>query len=209
MPKSRKKRQRRQPTTTEREASAAQASSRRLRWRLGAAAAGLAVVAVVAIVWYRDAQVEDRFLEHARDGQAALERVITTIDEGGGHVAPGQNVRYLSDPPTTGIHDPTWIDPGIYRTIEPRTKLVHSLEHGMIVIYYDAPPSGVFATIERWAGLYAAPWSGIVVAPKPRLGEAIVLAAWNKILRLDTFDADAAAAFIDRYRGRGPEHPVR
>ena len=48
-----------------------------------------------------------------------------------------------------------------------------------------------------------------MVAPRPGLGEAVVLTAWNKILRLDAFDADAAAAFIDRFRGRGPEHPVR
>ena len=209
MPKSRSKRQRKHPTTAEREASAAQLSARRLWWRLGAAAAGLAVIVVVAIIWYRDTQAEDRFLVHARDGQAALDRVITTTDEGRGHVEPGQNVRYHSDPPTSGEHDPAWIEPGIYDTLQPRTKLVHSLEHGLIVIYYDAPASGVFSTIERWTGLYAGAWSGIVVVPKPGLGEAIVMTAWNKILRLDTFDADAAAAFIDRYRGRGPEHPVR
>jgi hypothetical protein len=167
------------------------------------------VVAVVAFIWYRDAQVEERFLDQARDGQAALASVVTTIDEGRGHVAPGQNVRYLSDPPTTGIHDPTWVDPGVYDTLEPRTKLVHSLEHGMVVVYYDAPASGVFETIESWASLYGGLWSGIVVVPKPGLGEAVVLTAWNKMLRLDSFDADAAAAFIDRYRGRGPEHPVR
>ena len=209
MPKSRKKRQRKQPTPAEREARAAQASSRRLWWRVGAAAAGLGVIGGAAVWLYRDSQVEDRFLARARDGQAALARVMTTNDEGRGHVAPGQNVRYLGDPPTSGVHDPSWIDPGVYETLQPRTKLVHSLEHGMIVIYYDSPSSGAVATIERWAGFYAGPWSGVVVAPKPGLGEAVVLTAWNKILRLDAFDADAAAAFIDRFRGRGPENPVR
>ncbi len=209
MPKSRKKRQRKQPTPAEREARAAQASSRRLWWRVGAAAAGLGVIGGAAVWLYRGSQVEDRFLARARDGQAALARVMTTNDEGRGHVAPGQNVRYLGDPPTSGVHAPSWIDPGVYETLQPRTKLVHSLEHGMIVIYYDAPPSGAFATIERWAGFYAGPWSGVVIAPRPGLGEAVVLTAWNKILRLDAFDADAAAAFIDRFRGRGPENPVR
>ena len=43
----------------------------------------------------------------------------------------------------------------------------------------------------------------------PDGGEAIVLTAWTKRLRLDPFDPAAAAAFIDAYRGRGPEHPVR
>ena len=34
-------------------------------------------------------------------------------------------------------------------------------------------------------------------------------AAWRRTLTLDPFDGDAGAAFIDAYRGRGPEHPVR
>jgi hypothetical protein len=43
----------------------------------------------------------------------------------------------------------------------------------------------------------------------PGIGQQIILTAWTKELRLEEFDAAAAAAFIDRFRGRGPEHPVR
>lgn len=63
--------------------------------------------------------------------------------------------------------------------------------------------------LKRWAGLYGGQWDGLVVTPKPGLGEAIVLTAWTKLLRLAPFDAEAAAAFIDAFRGRGPENPVR
>jgi len=52
-------------------------------------------------------------------------------------------------------------------------------------------------------------WSGIVATPMPGIGEAVVLTAWRRMLRLDTFDAATAAAFIDAFRGRGPENPVR
>ena len=79
----------------------------------------------------------------------------------------------------------------------------------MVVIYYDAPTMAVAETLDNWADLFGAPWSGVVMAPKPGLGEIIILAAWRKTLTLDLFDGDAAAAFIDAYRGRGPEHPVR
>ncbi len=41
------------------------------------------------------------------------------------------------------------------------------------------------------------------------LGSDLVLTAWTKRLRLASFDAPLAAAFVDAYRGRGPEHPVR
>jgi hypothetical protein len=37
----------------------------------------------------------------------------------------------------------------------------------------------------------------------------VVLTAWRKILKLDTFEPASAAAFVDAYRGRGPENKVR
>jgi len=53
------------------------------------------------------------------------------------------------------------------------------------------------------------PLAGVIVAPMPGIGQEIILTAWTKMLRLKTFDAASTAAFIDRFRGRGPEHPVR
>ncbi|MBE9079787.1 DUF3105 domain-containing protein [Romeria aff. gracilis LEGE 07310] len=91
---------------------------------------------------------------------------------------------------------------GVYDQEQPQEKLVHSLEHGNIVIYYDEPGE---ETINEFSG----PWDGIVVVPKPGLGESIVLTAWTKKLAQPQFDPDAAASFIDEYRGRGPENPVR
>jgi len=41
------------------------------------------------------------------------------------------------------------------------------------------------------------------------LGQRLILTAWGEILRLDHFDPAVAAAFVDKYRGRGPENPVR
>ena len=63
--------------------------------------------------------------------------------------------------------------------------------------------------IRRWTGLYGGEWDGVVAAPRPGLGSEIIVTAWRRVLRLDPFDAPGAAAFIDRYRGRGPENAVR
>ncbi len=178
-------------------------------WRLAALAAVLAAGAAAAWLWYEGSISEEAFLTHAKRGEAALARVVRPANEGGGHVAPGEAVRYRSDPPTSGVHDPTWIDPGAYQRAQSRSKLVHSLEHGIIVVYTDTPGAAAREILNGWADLYGGPWSGIVLVPKPGLGEAVVLTAWNRLLRLERFDADAAAAFIDAYRGRGPENPVR
>ena len=86
---------------------------------------------------------------------------------------------------------------------------MHAAEHGNIVIYYDTPGDAVRQTLDSWTDLYGAQWSGVVVTPAPGLGAAVVLTAWRKVLRLDPFDAAMAAAFVDAYRGRGPEKPVR
>jgi hypothetical protein len=49
----------------------------------------------------------------------------------------------------------------------------------------------------------------VIATRSSGLGKAVVLTAWRRILRLDEFDPPAAAAFIDQFRGRGPENPVR
>ena len=99
--------------------------------------------------------------------------------------------------------------PGVYRLPQRSGQLVHALEHGNVVIYYDTPTPDALADLKDWAALYTGPWDGVVLTPMERLGEEVVLTAWTKTLRLEPFDAALAAAFIDRYRGRGPEHPVR
>ena len=204
MAKSKRRKRRKQPAASEATPQGVRARRRVVAWGIA-----LALVAGGGWWWYAGQQAEDAFLDHARRGEAVLARAVRHPDEGSGHLAPGESVRYQSDPPTSGVHDPQWVDPGIYTTIQRREMLVHSLEHGMIVIYYDRPAADALAALKGWAGLYGAPWSGIVLAPKPGLGESIILAAWRKTLRLDPFEAAAAAAFIDAYRGRGPEHPVR
>ena len=204
MPKSRIGRRRASKTR-----DAGSARGHRLRRRLWQLAVGVVLAATAAWFWYANSQLEQAFLEHARRGKDALKRVVTPPFEGRGHVSPGQVLRYQGDPPTSGLHDPKWIDSGVYEEAQNRMKLVHSLEHGIIVVYYDTADPATWEVLNDWADLYDYPLGGIVVAPKPGLGEAIVLTSWSRLLRLDPFDADAAAAFIDAYRGRGPESPIR
>ncbi len=178
-------------------------------WRLVGAACFVALAAASGWWWQGQSKQQSAFEAQAQRGRPALDQVVVHDNEGRGHLGLGESVRYQSDPPTSGIHNLKWIDPGVYTRIQPREKLVHSLEHGMVVIYYDKPTALVAEVLDHWAGLFGAPWSGVVVAPKPGLDETIILAAWRRTLTLEPFDSDAGAAFIDAYRGRGPEHQVR
>ncbi len=174
---------------------------------------GWGVAAVLGAVggwlWWQFNAAEAVFLNLAQAGRPALDAVETRPNLGRGHVPPGQAVAYGDRFPTSGPHDPEWVEPGFYGAPQTPERLVHAVEHGNIVIYYDKPGDAVLQTLDSWTDLYGAQWSGIVVAPAPALGAAVVLTAWRKVLRLDPFDAAAAAAFVDAFRGRGPENPVR
>ncbi|NQV82269.1 MAG: DUF3105 domain-containing protein [Rhodospirillales bacterium] len=159
-------------------------------------------------VWQSET-CEAAFLNIVETNKGPLEQVQTLPDIGQSHLARGQSFQYPHPFPTSGPHAPVWADPGVYKEPPPAVELVHALEHGNIVIYYDQLAKDDFAKLESWAGLYRGQWSGIIVAQRPGLGNEVVLTAWTKLLHLKAFDTSAAAVFIDTYRGRGPEHPVR
>ena len=196
------------------------APSKRIDWggpvakgsgRINLVLGAIALVAVAAGGFYlwRTIQTSGDFEALAAQGQAALARVETARDSGRGHLDPGQGQVYDERFPTSGIHDRAPIDPGFYGESQSPTKLVHSVEHGHIVIYYETPGAEAIGLLKDWTSLYGGHWDGVIATPSSGLGKAVVLTAWRKILRLDEFDPPAAAAFIDAFRGRGPENPVR
>lgn len=76
-------------------------------------------------------------------------------EEGHTHVPEGTTVGYKTDPPTSGNHWPpgSQADPGFYATPVDSERLVHNLEHGQIVIWYqtDAPET-TKDKIEQYVG---------------------------------------------------------
>ena len=173
-----------------------------------------AIVVVIAAVgfgayWWWSSASEAEFLTLAAEGEYALAEIKTDISLGGGHFAAGETHTYQAQFPTSGIHHPVPTEPGFYETSRPPSQLVHAVEHGHIVIYYERPGLDALAKLKQWVALYSGHWDGIVVTPMPGVGEKVVLTAWTKHLILKRFDAAAAAAFIDKFRGRGPEKPVR
>ena len=171
----------------------------------------IAAIAVVAggAWWWQAHTIESAFHTLAHTGRAMLEQIETHPDHGRSHLQAGETHNYDTAFPTSGPHSLTWTVAGVYDAPQPPTMLVHALEHGNIVIYYDSPPAETMDQLKDWAGLYKGQWDGVVLTPGAGLGEGIVLTAWRKTLKQDRFDAAAAAAFIDEFRGRGPEHPVR
>ncbi len=197
---------------TKSRSSARRGGSRRAsdrRWNI----IGLLVVAAVVIgvgyFWWQSSTTESAFNKLAAGGKSVSSRIKTVPSQGQRHLPAGQPHNYSDSFPTSGPHDPRWVQAGFYTSPQSQTMTVHAIEHGNIVIYYDKPGGNALETLKSWASIYSGQWDGIVVMPKPGIGETVVLTAWTKKLTLEKFDASAAAAFIDIYRGRGPENRVR
>jgi len=198
-----------------------QSQSRHLNW--GPNVSGkqrtrdrLIVVAVVAVAiigggafWWNQTRATNEFAELAAAGAKALERVQTEPIGANDHLPIGQRLTYPTQFPTSGAHDSRPLRAGFYEEPQWPERLLHSQEHGHIVIYYDQLDPADREILKDWTGLYTGQWDGVIATPMPGIGRRVVLATWGRLLRLRGFDASSAAAFIDAYRGRGPEQKVR
>ena len=167
------------------------------------------IVGYLGFVFWQDRETAGEFDTLLAAAEGDLDGVQSYPNLGRRHLRPGEVHSYADIFPTSGPHEPTWVSPGLYDKTQRPTQLVHALEHGNIVIYYETPDPAVMSQLESWASLFTGAWDGVVVTPKSGLGGKVVMTAWRKKLELPTFDAPKAAAFIDAFRGRGPENPVR
>jgi uncharacterized protein DUF3105 len=135
----------------------------------------------------------------------------------GGTVLP-KGFKYNSNPPTSGIHSDATVIYGIYDQPVNTVSTVHNLEHGAIVIRYG--PQVPQSEIQKLRDFYPEDPNGLVIAPMPGLGRTIALAAWTydqgrandrtyqgegHLAKCTRVDEDALKAFVDAYRGKGPE----
>jgi len=117
-------------------------------------------------------------------------------------------VDYGTDFPTSGPHPARPTQAGFYKDSLPREPLVHALEHGNIIIYYDEPGAAAIKLIRTWTDQYQGAFDGVIALRHEGLGEGVVLTAWRHRLEIPKMDV-RASFFVDAFRGRGPESRVR
>jgi hypothetical protein len=125
--------------------------------------------------------------------------------QGNEHI-PNENAPhdpYNSDPPTSGPHTPHIAKWGIHEQAVPFEILVHNLEDGGIVIYYNSD-----ATTEEIAALSAITmkYNHIVQVPYPTMEAKVTLTAWQHLLRLDSIDTEKIEEFVNAHIGND-HHP--
>lgn len=115
------------------------------------------------------------------------------------HVLPGAvEPEYLSDPPTSGPHQPGPLPASVVGEPLARPAQVAALEGGAVLLQHRGlDPSDVEA-LETLAG------DGVVVAPNPDLTDPVVATAWTAKQRCSGVDLAALRAFVDDHIGGGP-----
>ena len=85
------------------------------------------------------------FLKNTNSDNSFVSPGEEVEDLGRDHVTDIYGVEYSSNPPSSGPHFPIWAKSGVYDRFISDGYLIHSLEHGYIVISYDCSkldPSG-------------------------------------------------------------------
>ncbi|HEU4328986.1 MAG TPA: DUF3105 domain-containing protein [Roseiflexaceae bacterium] len=116
---------------------------------------------------------------------------------------------YNSNPPTSGWHyGSDWLQPQVYDQAQPDELMVHSLEHGMVVIHYrEGLEQATVAKLVDLTGRLNQQSECAVLVPRPaiRLDVPIAVTAWANLLELRAYDEQAITAFFVKHVGQAPE----
>ena len=126
-------------------------------------------------------------------------------NEGDDHVE--EQVKYKSNPPTSGNHNPTPAGDGVHETPAQTERLVHSLEHGRVIFQWSAKaPANVRGALKA---VFDEDKAIVVLTQNATaMPYQVAATAWDKLLACRTYNdrvPDALRAFREENRLKGPE----
>ena len=180
---------------------------RRQRTLLWSGVAVLALIALLAVIWFEgrgdqppasNQQVSAAALQAGRT--AAGSKGVQTFPEAGrDHIGPGEQPdNWNSTPPTSGDHLASPLPPGVYNSEQDMRAMVHNLEHGYVVIVYKGIPDDQVAQLRQFveardgSKLVLSPWSGLE-------DNGVALVAWRNLELLQRVNMDVVQAFVNDF----------
>lgn len=143
------------------------------------------------------------------------------VDMGRKHVPAGSLQNAEGDMATSGDHYGEWTRAGVYETPLDDGNLIHSLEHGYVIISYRCSGQSSEAsqsakldsqcedTKNQLVSIYEKKGKRkLIIVPGSQMSTKITLYAWNYLLKLDQFDEEKITQFIDTHRDQGPERTM-
>lgn len=202
MSKKLEEKQRRREAEERREAERKRAAMRR---NLTTLLIALLVAGLVGYLIYNERQGEENIGVADREAAGCTD-VERHEEQGREHVDEGTPVEYNTTPPTSGAHYANWSDPGFFEEPVDERRLVHNLEHGQLVIWYnpDAPQS----VKDDIQALVNSERTAILAAPYDRIdgSHEFVITGWAASQRCEAVSLDVINAFREEFQGRGPEN---
>jgi Protein of unknown function (DUF3105) len=129
---------------------------------------------------------------------------------------PNQRIEYPTNPPTSGRHFAVPAEDGLYQgEPPPDTALVHSLEHGRVIIWVK--PDLPVAQREQIRALFDEDDYQMIVVQRANMPYAVAATAWNadptplgtgQLMGCPQWNddvIDALRTFRDEHRSNGPE----
>jgi hypothetical protein len=131
------------------------------------------------------------------------------------HVAACAPLEYPFHPPASGPHFGQWAAFGTYDAPVPWGYLVHSLEHGAIVLAYRCEPDECAAVVSALQSIADARVDSLcrgadtpsrfIIVPDPTLDVAIAAVAWEHVYLATCLDLPSLQAFADAHYAQAPE----
>jgi hypothetical protein len=132
------------------------------------------------------------------------------------HVPDGTVVAYSSNPPSSGPHYGTWANFQELTHPVDDGYLVHSMEHGAVLLLYSCQGAACDAIVPALRAVRdAVPTdplcdpalrTRVILAPRAANDVAVAAAAWGFIYRADCVDPASLASFINDHYAKGPEN---
>lgn len=132
------------------------------------------------------------------------------------HIPNGQKANdYNSDPPTSGQHYADPAEAGFYEEAPPDEQLVHNLEHGYVVVYYNCSnlgenecetlKDGIRQSMEAAGVTDNTRTLKIIAAPRPTMENLVTYTSWGRLYRVNSLDRDEFLTFVRKNRNQAPE----
>ena len=159
---------------------------------------GLGVLAIIGLILWQGAR--------PRPGEEipVMNSTHITVDSD-----PGE---YNSDPPTSGHHYPEEAQARFYDTNSykyPAGYLVHNLEHGYIIFWYNCAKLSESACSELKSQIKAVMdevnYVKVIAYPWDSINVPVVMTSWGRLRKMETFDASQARAFYKANLNHSPE----
>ena len=120
------------------------------------------------------------------------------------HIADGSDYDdYNSMPPTSGPHWQTPATSSFFSDPQSLSQVVHNLEHGQIVLYYEGLDEEQTTQLEAYV---TASQGSVLAQPAPDGVEGqLVMTAWTQLQSCESLSSAAIDSFRRRFQGKAPE----